>query len=257
MFTAFGIAFLSIFATCIWFAYSRAEKRMNDLSVPIAVEIAQLKGWVSPHRLMSVIGIKKFQAEIVLREARKRGVLHQHADGRYYLLSSSSAPVMRQPAIEIPSSTPPIDRRENSRPAVRIPDDVLRAIRQAAEKEFPKDLGTQRYVIEKQKEDFSKLQKFTSQHNIDEEIFQVIVYRSQKEFPHDYSTQLFKVEEDVNSYVILANLKINGIPSSAIEAIKIEAARRHLYDFSTQLYVVNEEIEEYQTVSRWSLGKRE
>ena len=84
MFTVLGIAALLIFLTYFSFAYSRAEERMNELSVPVAVEIARLKGWVSPHRLMSATGMKKFQATIVLREACKRGALYQQADGRYY-----------------------------------------------------------------------------------------------------------------------------------------------------------------------------
>jgi ribosomal protein S25 len=63
---------------------SRAERRLKEVGVPLAVEIAKLKGWVSPYRLMAQSQMKKAQAEIILRDACRRGLLQRQADGRYY-----------------------------------------------------------------------------------------------------------------------------------------------------------------------------
>src|ERR1700693_1393409 len=67
------------------FGLSRAERRLKEAGVPLAVEIARVKGWVSPYRLMAQAQMKKAQAEIILRAACKQGLLERRTDGRYYL----------------------------------------------------------------------------------------------------------------------------------------------------------------------------
>jgi hypothetical protein len=67
------------------FSLSRSERRLKEAGVPLAVEIARLKGWVSPYRLMARAQIKKAQADLILRDACKRGLLQRRTNGRYYL----------------------------------------------------------------------------------------------------------------------------------------------------------------------------
>ena len=66
-------------------ALSVSESRIKETGVPLAVEIARSKGWVSPYRLMAQAEMKKAQAEIILRAACKQGLLQRRSDGRYYL----------------------------------------------------------------------------------------------------------------------------------------------------------------------------
>jgi len=84
-FVAIILAALVILAIYSAIGLSIAERRLKKAGVPLAVEIARLKGWVSSYRLIAARGMKEAQADIILHEACKRGLLHRRADGRYYL----------------------------------------------------------------------------------------------------------------------------------------------------------------------------
>lgn len=60
------------------------QDRLKKWGVPRAVEIARYQGWVSPHRLMNQAHLTKSDAQMVLIEACKQGLLYQAVNGRYY-----------------------------------------------------------------------------------------------------------------------------------------------------------------------------
>jgi hypothetical protein len=69
----------------IFIAASAQRRRLKEWGVPRAVEIAQYQGWVSPYRLMNQAHLTKTDAQFLLREACKQGLLYQAVNGRYYI----------------------------------------------------------------------------------------------------------------------------------------------------------------------------
>jgi Flp pilus assembly protein TadB len=70
---------------------AKAQRR-NKLAqtVPRAVEIAKIHGWVSAGRLMTQANITEKDAKDALVEASRQGLLFQAEDGRYYLKQEAS-----------------------------------------------------------------------------------------------------------------------------------------------------------------------
>lgn len=80
-----------------------------------AVEIAQHQGWVSPHRLRTQAGFTNQDAQQILRNTCKKGVLFQAVDGRYYL-----------PERKAKSTAPATTESEHTLRPSRRPDDSVR-----------------------------------------------------------------------------------------------------------------------------------
>jgi len=78
----------AIIALFFWYvAASEANKRRKAVlnwAVPLAFEIARAREWVSPNRLMNQLNLTKADAQAVLFEASRLGLLHQALNGRYY-----------------------------------------------------------------------------------------------------------------------------------------------------------------------------
>jgi hypothetical protein len=71
----------------IFASYSAANTKRREIlnwAVPLAVQIAQGDGWVSPHRLTTRLHLTKSDAAMVLSNACAQGLLYQAVNGRYY-----------------------------------------------------------------------------------------------------------------------------------------------------------------------------
>jgi hypothetical protein len=79
------LVFLLIMLPVIFVSARRTDRRLKEWAVPRAAEIAKWQGWVSPHRLMTQAHLKKSDAQSVLLDACRQGLLHQAVNGRYYL----------------------------------------------------------------------------------------------------------------------------------------------------------------------------
>jgi hypothetical protein len=84
MLQAIGVALAIIF----WFAAlsgrSKAHKELLEWGVPLAFQIAIARQWVSPHRLTNQLNLTKSDAQAILFEACRLGLLYQALNGRYY-----------------------------------------------------------------------------------------------------------------------------------------------------------------------------
>ncbi len=74
-----------VFVPFIFIAANAQRRHLKEWGIPRAVEIARYQGWVSPHRLMNQAHLTKTDAQFLLREACKQGLLYQAVNGRYYL----------------------------------------------------------------------------------------------------------------------------------------------------------------------------
>lgn len=77
-----------IVAVFMFFSFrSHDKKRREELlnwAIPLAVQIAQNQGWVSPHRLCSQLDLTQSDAQMVLRASAEKGFLIQAVNGRFY-----------------------------------------------------------------------------------------------------------------------------------------------------------------------------
>jgi len=71
---------------------AKQRRHLKEWGVPSAVEIAGYQEWVSPYRLMNQAHLTKTDAQFLLREACKQGLLYQVVNGRYYLGPPPASP---------------------------------------------------------------------------------------------------------------------------------------------------------------------
>jgi len=148
---------------------------------------------------------------------------------------------LRLPAIQVSApSTRPIKIAPRD-----LPPEIMQVIATKAEKEFPQNLSTRRYQINREIESWRELQVFAPP-DVPAEVVSIILTRASADFPDNFSTRLYQSRREVESWRKLQALALTDLPANELRMI-IGAAERDFPDnFSTRLYQINREVESWR-----------
>jgi macrodomain Ter protein organizer (MatP/YcbG family) len=120
-------------------------------------------------------------------------------------------------------------------------DDVRAMIRARAEKSYPDDFSTRKYVIDTELTAWRKLQELVA-HGIPPKTLSSITNKAKSHCPEDFSTRLYVIENEVEAWRTLQRFASPEVPGEIMHTIKLKAERDYPDDFSTRLYVIENEI---------------
>lgn len=126
-----------------------------------------------------------------------------------------------------------------------VPAEVVQTIATRAEREFPQNLSTRRYQINREIEAWRELQVFDPS-DVPSEIVNIILQCATREFPDNFSTRLYQAKREVESWRKLQALSLPDIPENELLMILRAAEQEFPTNFSTRLYQINREVESWR-----------
>jgi hypothetical protein len=139
------------------------------------------------------------------------------------------------------TTRPPAGEKTATSADGAMPDEVMARIRARAERDYPDDFSTRKYVIGNEIQAWRNLQTFSAP-GVPSDVVQVILTEAERQYPDDFSTRLYVANNEVTAWRALQTLEVPGMPLETLARIVSKAEREYRHDFSTRLYVINNEI---------------
>jgi hypothetical protein len=139
------------------------------------------------------------------------------------------------------TTRPPAAPKKPATNLAGLPESVMALIRARAERDYPDDFSTRKYIIGNEIQAWQNLHSFVAS-DIPETVVRIILAEAARQYPNDFSTRLYIVNNEVNAWRKLQALEVPGMPQETLARIISKAEREYPRDFSTRLYVINNEI---------------
>jgi hypothetical protein len=139
------------------------------------------------------------------------------------------------------ATRPPAGERTVATADGAMPNNVLATIRSRAERDYPDDFSTRKYVIGNEIQAWRNLQAFSAP-GVPSDVVQIILTEAERQYPSDFSTRLYVANNEVTAWRALQALEVPGMPTETLALILKKAELDYRHDFSTRLYVINNEI---------------